>query len=89
LPLAAALLAAIMVPAAAQQAPPSGQRLVLPAPAIRDWDASGTPAGGGAEALGGREPLIDCGRDLPCRVRLRGVLGKNGAVAIEGTAFTW
>jgi hypothetical protein len=81
------------LPAAAQQPPPSAVPLVLPAPsaAAPDWAAAGAPPilDPDASARLGREPLVDCGRDLPCRVRLRGVLGKNGAVAVEGTAFTW
>jgi hypothetical protein len=92
LPFAAALLAVVVLPAAAQQAPPTvGQRLVLPAPAAPDWNAVGKPRSPdpGASALPSGEPLLDCGRDLPCRVRLRGVLGRNGGVAVEGTAFTW
>jgi hypothetical protein len=91
MPLAAALLAAAALPAAAQQAPLPDQRLMLPMPAAPDWTTAGRtpPADPGASARLGPEPLLDCGRELPCRVRLRGILGRNGAVAVEGTAFTW
>jgi hypothetical protein len=79
--------------ALAQQQPAgTGQRFVLPAPGPSDWTATGAPAASDdpdASVRPGREPPIDCGRDLPCRVRLRGVLGKNGGIAVEGTAFTW
>jgi hypothetical protein len=34
----------------------------------------------------GQEPAIDGRHDLPCRMRLRGVLGKNGAFAVQNTA---
>jgi hypothetical protein len=84
------------LPAAAQAPPSASDRLVLPTPSAPgsstpDWAAVGAPPefDPNASARMGQEPLIDCGRDLPCRVRLRGVLGKNGAVAVEGTAFTW
>jgi hypothetical protein len=80
-------------PAAAQQPPASGASLVLPVPSAT---APGSAVSGAPAVLDpntsvrlGPEPLVDCGRDLPCRVRLRGVLGKNGAIAVEGTAFTW
>jgi hypothetical protein len=91
LPLAAALLTSAL-PVAAQQAPPPRPPIVLPTPATPDWAAAGKallPGPGEAARLEGGEPLLDCGRDLPCRVRLRGVLGKNGGIAVEGTAFTW
>jgi hypothetical protein len=81
------------VPAAADQAAPAGRPLALPAPSAEtpDWAVAGAGAvrDPGGAAWSGREPAIDCGRDLPCRLRLRGVLGRNGAVAVEGTAFTW
>jgi hypothetical protein len=77
------------LPAAAQQAPDSDRRLVLPAAPDPDWPPGGPPPSSDSSAWSGREPPIDCGRDLPCRVRLRGVLGRNGAIAVEGTAFTW
>src|SRR5271170_3577134 len=77
------------LPALAQQQPAAGDHLVLPSP-VPTWTVDGNPAAD-PELAGrpGREPPIDCGRDLPCRVRLRGILGRNGAVAVEGTAFTW
>jgi hypothetical protein len=77
------------LPAAAQQPPGVGNHLVFPSP-MPNW-ATGVPPVADPElsAESGREPPIDCGRELPCRVRLRGVLGRNGAVALEGTAFTW
>jgi hypothetical protein len=87
----ATVFALVALPAAAQQAPSSNPRLVLPGSSDSDWPPDGTPPSSGSEpsAWTGSEPPIDCGRDLPCRVRLRGVLGRNGAIAIEGTAFTW
>jgi len=86
-----AVCALLALPAAAQQAPPSHPLLVLPMPSATHWTAPDKPPSGDSDATAGRggEPLLDCGRDLPCRVRLRGVLGRNGGVAVEGTAFTW
>jgi hypothetical protein len=86
--LAAALFIGAL-PAMGQQPPAAGDHLALPSP-VPNWTVDGNPAAD-PELSGraGREPLIDCGRDLPCRVRLRGVLGKNGGVALEATAFTW
>jgi hypothetical protein len=87
----AAALAAAGLPAAAQQ-PPPGNRLVLPMPWAPPPGAAGPgvpPSFDPESVRPGQEPAIDCGRDLPCRMRLRGVLGKNGAIAVEGTAFTW
>jgi hypothetical protein len=34
-------------------------------------------------------PAIDCGRSLPCGVRLQGLVGRNSGIFLEGTAFTW
>jgi hypothetical protein len=91
------LMAAVLsvlpgMPPAAAQPPPStaSEHLVLPAPAPPDGTGgiSQLPEAVAAVRLR-HEPLIDCGRDLPCRVRLRGVLGRNGGIAVEGTAFTW
>ena len=94
--LVAAALAAAALPAAAQQAPPAGVRLVLPLPgaALPGWAAPGPPRKFAPEPATqppgwAGVPAIDCGRDLPCAVRLRGVVSKYGGVALEGTAFTW
>jgi hypothetical protein len=79
------------MPAVAQQAPLQGPRLVL-TPPDPQWPPDGTAPSLDSEqsAWSGREPALDCGRELPCRVRLRGILGgNNGGIAIEGTAFTW
>jgi hypothetical protein len=90
--LLAAMLAAWLagLPAAAQQTPAATGHLILT-----------PPPGSTAAAPPGREPVlgqppagtgvaaIDCGRDLPCRVGLRGVLGRNGGFVVEGTALTW
>ena len=99
----AAALALAVLPAAAQ--PPTGDRIVLPMPwaASPGWAATPAPPkfDPGAAVLPGQEPIpghangwsgvpaIDCGRDLPCGVRLQGVVGKNSGVFLEGTAFTW
>lgn len=85
---------AIAAPVPAQQATPTPRspRLVLPAPPDPAWPPGGTPPSLDEQqsAWSGREPALDCGRDLPCRMRLRGVLGgNNGGIAIEGTALTW
>jgi hypothetical protein len=88
--LVAGLVAA--APAAAQQAPAQALRLVLPAPSDPEWPPDGAPPSRDSQdrAWSGREPAFDCGRELPCRVRLRGVLGgNNGGIAVEGTAFIW
>jgi hypothetical protein len=91
-PLLAAMLAAWLggLPAAAQQTPTATGYLVLTpppgsiaaAPPGREPVLGQPPAGTGV-------PAIDCGRDLPCRVGLRGVLGRNGGFVVEGTALTW
>jgi len=101
----AAALAAAGLPAAAQQGRPAGDRVVLPMPwaASPGWADPGAPpkfdpeaaAGLGQEPAPGHPagwtgvPAIDCGRDLPCGVRLQGVVGKNSGMFVEGTAFTW
>jgi hypothetical protein len=89
-----AFVAALLVgaPVPAQQVPVQRPRLVLPVLPDPDWPPDGTPPSLDLEqsAWSAREPALDCGRELPCRVRLRGVLGgNNGGIAIEGTAFTW
>jgi hypothetical protein len=98
----AAALTLAAAPAAAQ--PPAGDRIVLPMPwaASPGWAAPMAPLKlDPAAALPGEEPgsgqppgwagvpAIDCGRDLPCGVRLQGLVGKNSGVFVEGTAFTW
>ena len=93
--LASGLIAAAAVgalPALAQQALPSTDRLTLPMPAAPapTLNGAGSPAMFDPEPIEtGPEPRFDCGRELPCRLRLRGVIDKNGGVAVEGTAFTW
>jgi hypothetical protein len=91
--LTSALVAAAAIcaaPAPAQQASPLADRLTLPMPAT-DPTTAGKPAmfGPASIAKPDSEPLFDCGRGFQCRVRLRGVIDKNGGVAVEGTAFTW
>jgi hypothetical protein len=98
----AAGLALAGLPAAAQ--PPVGDHIVLPMPwaASPGFAGTGAPPPFGAEvaAQPGLEPMpgkdgwagvpaLDCGRDLPCGVRLQGVVGKITGVFLEGTAFTW
>jgi hypothetical protein len=99
----AAALALAAAPAAAQ--PPAGDRIVLPMPwaASPGWAGTGAPPRFDPEAAArlGQEPMLgqppgwagvpalDCGRDLPCGVRLQGLVGKSSGVFVEGTAFTW
>jgi hypothetical protein len=98
----AAALALAAVPAAAQ--PPAGERILLPMPwaASPGWASTVPPKfDPKAAILPGQEPMpgqsngwagvpaIDCGRDLPCGVRLQGLVGKSSGVFLEGTAFTW
>ena len=102
-PLLAAAMVLAGLSAAAQ--PPAGDRIVLPMPwaASPGWAGTGVPPkiDPKAAALPGQEPIpghangwsgvpaIDCGRDLPCGVRLQGLVGKNSGIFVEGTAFTW
>jgi hypothetical protein len=99
----AAALASAVVPAAAQ--PPAGDRIVLPMPWAASPGFDGTGALPQFEprsvALPGQEPMprqppgwagvpaLDCGRNLPCGVRLQGLVGKLSGGFVEGTAFTW
>ena len=99
----AAALVLVAVPAAAQA--PAGDRIVLPMPwaASPGWADTGVPPrfDPGAAAQPGQEPMpghangwagvpaIDCGRSLPCGVRLQGLVGRNSGIFLEGTAFTW
>ena len=78
-------------PAAAQQTPAAGP-LILAMPPAPGLTAAAPPHREpvlGQPPAGVDVPAIDCGRDLPCRVRLRGVLGRNGGFVVEGTALTW
>jgi hypothetical protein len=100
--LAAAMVLAAL-PAVAQ--PPAGDRVVLPMPwaASPGWAGNDAPPKFDPEATArlGQEPIpeqppgwagvpaLDCGRDLPCGVRLQGLVGKSTGVFVEGTAFTW
>ncbi len=88
LPAALVVLAALAGarPADAQQAmPDAGPRALylLPRPAetgkplVSDRYVLATGARGGCELL------------LSCRVQLLGVIEKNGAVMLRGTAFSW
>jgi hypothetical protein len=93
-PLLAAMLAAWLagLPAAAQQTPAAVDHLILMPPPAPGSTAAAPPGHEpvlGQPPTGTGVPAIDCGRDLPCRVGLRGVLGRNGGFVVEGTALTW
>ena len=103
-PLLAAAMVLAGLPAAAQ--PPAGDKIVLPMPwaASPGWAApAASPifdplaaAQPGQEPTPGHPsgwagvPALDCGRDLPCGVRLQGLVGKSSSgIFVEGTALTW
>jgi hypothetical protein len=79
-------------PAPARQLMPNWGDLVLPRP----LDSTAPPEG---LALPERWPPLAADRDpggrqgcapaWPCRLRLFGVIDKNGGVGLEGTALTW
>lgn len=93
-PLALAIgLVAAALPAAAQQALPSAQERPATAPLMllpRPTDA-GKPIvyGPAFAAEADRAWRLGCAPPPSCRVRLLGVIEKNGAVALEATAFKW
>jgi hypothetical protein len=78
------------VPATAQQsapggARPAGRQLVLQPPPA-DF---GSPPISDPRLTAGPEPKGDCAPAWRCRLRLFGVIGKNGGVGLKGAALTW
>ena len=88
----AAAFAAAALPAAAQQALPAPDSRPVTAPLmlLPQPTEIGEPviAGPQASAEADRERRLGCATQ-PCRLRLVGVLDKNGGVALQATAFTW
>jgi len=86
----AALVAAVLfgLPAAAQQAAPSGSRplsLTLPPfPA-----ETGEPVMGDGQFAPRGEREQNCAPAWTCRMQLFGTIQRNGGVGLKGTAFTW
>jgi hypothetical protein len=85
---AAALLAALCaLSAAAQQRPSGGAPLSLAlAPDPAD---SGKPVIWDPQFAAKPEGRESCEPAWPCRMQLLGVIRKNGAVELRGTALSW
>ncbi|HEY1261583.1 MAG TPA: hypothetical protein VGF34_20225 [Stellaceae bacterium] len=89
----AAVLIGTALPAAAQQASPLPQErpataplMLLPHPTEAGKPVVYDPL---FAAEADRAWRLGCAPAPSCRVRLLGVVEKNGAVALETTAFTW